>query len=404
MDSIALLKDLVRIPSVNPMGRDVAGPEFFETRLSEYLVEFFGRLRIDCQRIEVAPGRANVMARIERSGARSTVLLDAHQDTVPTDGMTIDPFDPVVRDGRLFGRGACDVKGGLAAMLAAVARLARERPPGACHVVLSCTCDEEATSLGVNHLVAALRGEAPAYDLIPSPPDAAVVAEPTGLDVVVAHRGATRWKIRTAGRACHSSQPAEGVNAIYRMARVVARLEEYADRLPALVAAHPLCGSATLSVGRIEGGTSVNTVPDWCTIEIDRRVVPGEDGLAARDDVGRFLRERLDFEFEMLPPWIAGQALSDANNGPLADALLGHVAAVAGPRAKVGVPYGTHASRIAAAGVASVVFGPGSIAQAHTKDEWIATDDVERAAEVYYRFCASGGPGRPGLSEGGGGK
>jgi acetylornithine deacetylase len=157
------------------------------------------------------------------------------------------------------------------------------------------------------------------------------------------------------------------------------------------VRAHPLCGPATLSVGRIEGGTSVNTVPDWCEIEIDRRVVPGEDGLEARDAVGRFLRVRLNFELEMLPPWIAGQALSDEHNGDLAEALLRHVGDVAGPRRRIGVPYGTHASRIAAAGVPSVVFGPGSIAQAHTRDEWIETAQVEQAAEAYYRFCAAGG-------------
>jgi acetylornithine deacetylase len=296
----------------------------------------------------------------------------------------------------LYGRGACDVKGGLAAMLAAMARLARERPPQAANVVLSCTCDEEATSLGINHLVAAWKGETPAYELLPAPPDLAVVAEPTDLHVVVAHRGATRWKIRTGGVACHSSQPTAGVNAIYRMARLVSHLEDFAARLPRIVPAHPLCGGATLSVGRIQGGTSVNTVPDWCEIEIDRRVIPGEDGLAARDDVGRWLRERLDFDFEMLPPWIAGQALSDEHNRPLADVLLEHVSAVVGPRQKIGVAYGTHASRIAAAGVPAVVFGPGSIAQAHTRDEWIATAEVERAAEAYFRFCASGcGDGLP---------
>jgi succinyl-diaminopimelate desuccinylase len=390
VDPVALLKDLVRIPSVNPMGRGVSGPEYLETRLTEYLVEFFGGLGVECERGEVAPGRANVLARIGPAGGRATVLLDAHQDTVPTDGMTIDPFDPVVRDGRLYGRGACDVKGGLAAMLAAFARLVRERPSGAASVVISCTCDEESTSLGINHLVAGWSPGGPASALLPAAPDAAVVAEPTGLDVVVAHRGATRWKIRTSGVACHSSRPGDGVNAIYRMGRLLACLEDYADRLPRAVAAHPLCGPATLSVGRIEGGTSVNTVPDWCAIEIDRRVIPGEDALAAREDVGRFLRERLDFEFEMLEPWLAGAALSDEHNGPLAEALLRQVAGVAGPRRKVGVAYGTHASRIAAAGVPAVVFGPGSIEQAHTKDEWIATAEVEQAAEVYYRFCAGG--------------
>src|SRR5439155_2416998 len=122
MDPLPLLQDLVAIPSVNPMGRDLSGPDFLEGRVSDYLEDFFRRLGATCQRIEVAPGRANVLARFESPGAKATVLLDAHQDTVPTDGMP-DPFNPVIRDGKLFGRGSCDVKGGLAAMLSAFARL-----------------------------------------------------------------------------------------------------------------------------------------------------------------------------------------------------------------------------------------------------------------------------------------
>mgnify|MGYP002527637731 CR=1 FL=1 len=124
-DALGILKELVSIPSVNPMGRDVSGPEFFEGRLSDYLVQFFEELGVECQRIDVAPGRSNVIARVAVAGATTTVLLDAHQDTVPVDGMTIDPFAATVTDGRLYGRGACDVKGGMAAMLAAFAQIGR---------------------------------------------------------------------------------------------------------------------------------------------------------------------------------------------------------------------------------------------------------------------------------------
>ncbi len=144
--------------------------------------------------------------------------------------MTIAPFEPVERDGRIYGRGACDVKGGMAAMLAAFARLVRERPPDAANVVMSCTCDEESSVLGILDLVKLWSDPARRGSLLDSRPDAAVVAEPTELDVVVAHKGATRWKLRTRGRACHSSNPAEGVNAIYRMARVLECLEEFARR------------------------------------------------------------------------------------------------------------------------------------------------------------------------------
>lgn len=391
LDPVEQLKTLVAIPSVNPMGRDLTGPDYFEGRLTEHLTKFFGGLGVPFEVIEVTPGRANVIARYDSPGAARTVLLDAHQDTVPVDGMTIEPFVPSIRDGRLYGRGSCDVKGGMAAMLAAFVRLIKERPAGAANVVMSCTCDEESTSLGVNDLTRLWSDASRAGSLLERRPDVAVVAEPTQLDIVVAHRGATRWKIKTAGRACHSSAPEQGVNAIYRMARVIAAVEEYAAHLPTVVAAHPLCGPATLSVGRIEGGISVNTVPDWCAIEIDRRVVPGEDGWRVMDDVLAWLRGRLDFPVEFLPPWIVGQSLSDDNNGPLADSLMRQIVDVVGPRKKVGVPYGTHASRIANSGVPSVVFGPGDIAQAHTKDEWIEIEQLRLATEVYYRFCASGG-------------
>jgi acetylornithine deacetylase len=389
MNPVCILKDLIAIPSVNPMGRELAGPECFEGRMSDYLVDYFMRLGIEHERIEVTPGRANILARVDGSQSAPTLLFDAHQDTVPVDGMTIAPFDPLERDGRIYGRGACDVKGGMAAMLSAFARLATERSTRAATVILSCTCDEESTVLGIQDLVTLWTDPGRRGSLLEKPPDAAVVAEPTELDVVVAHKGATRWKIRTHGKACHSSNPSQGINAIYRMSRVVACLEEFAAQLGSRVPPHPLCGPAALSVGRIEGGISVNTVPDECTIEIDRRVIPGEDADAVIEQVREFLEPRLDFKVEMVPPWIRAQALSDGDNLPWADRLLKHVRAHrgGGRGEKVGVPYGTHASRVAAAGVPSVVFGPGSIAQAHTKDEWIEIDQLHAAAEIYYQFA-----------------
>jgi acetylornithine deacetylase len=258
---------------------------------------------------------------------------------------------------------------------------------------MSCSCDEEAAASGVTDLVKLWTDPDRAGTMLENRPDVAVVAEPTNLDIVVAHRGATRWKIKTTGRACHSSQPSDGINAIYRMGKVLDCLERFADILPASITPHPLCGSATLSVGRIEGGISVNTVPDVCTIEIDRRVIPGEDGLAVMDDVAAYLAEHLDFEFEMLSPWIIGTTLSDSASGEWTDYLLGVIGEVAGEHRKMGVPYGTNASRISNGGVPSMVFGPGSIDQAHTKDEWVPIDELQQASEVYYRFCTSVGNG-----------
>jgi acetylornithine deacetylase len=390
LHALALLSDLIAIPSVNPMGRELDGPDFFEGRLSDYLCDFFAQVGADYERIEVAPGRANLIARFE-SDSKITVLMDAHQDTVPVDGMVIAPFEPVIRDGRIYGRGACDVKGGMAAMLVAFARLFEERPTDAANVVMSCSCDEEATVLGVCDLVKLWTEPERAGSLLSRPPDIAVVAEPTELEIVVAHRGATRWKIRTSGRACHSSRPDDGVNAIYRMGKVLTCLEDYAGQLTQLIPPHPLCGPATLSVGRIEGGLSVNTVPDWCTIEMDRRVIPGETGTKVIEPIAEYLITQLDFEVEMLPPWLIGTSLSDNNNHGWADQLMSQIEQVAGSRNKVGVAYGTNAARIAETGVPSIVFGPGHIDQAHTKDEWLSIEQLDQSAEIYYRFISSAG-------------
>lgn len=388
-DPLPLLKDLISIPSVNPMGRDVSGPEYFEGRVTSYLESYLSRLSVPFEVIEVSPGRANVLALLESAGATKTVLLDAHQDTVPIDGMSISPFDPVEREGRVFGRGACDVKGGMAAMLAAFTRLAKERPANAPNVVLSCTCDEESTSLGISHLVGSWTGKAPASRICPRRPDVAIIAEPTELNIVVAHRGATRWKLQTTGRACHSSRPSDGVNAIYRMARVLKLLEEFAEELPDSRPAHPLCGPATLSVGLIAGGSSVNVVPDNCVIEVDRRVIPGEDNLQVQAEIADYLRQRLDFEVLHGEPYCTSPALGDDLNGELAETLGKSIAAVVSPRNVIGVPFGTHASRVARIGIPSVVFGPGNIAQAHTKDEWIDIGQLRQAAEIYYHFCST---------------
>ena len=278
-----LLADLVRRPSVNPLGRtDVPDSVAHEHRVTDYLEQRLARQGIPCLRQPVHPGRDNLLAWVESPGAARTILLEVHQDTVPVEGMTIDPFGAEVRGGKLYGRGACDVKAGMAAMLAALERLHRERPAGAANVVLACTVDEELALTGVRRLV---RGPWP----LGGPPDFAVVAEPTCLKVVTAHKGVTGWELVTDGRAAHASRPGDGVNAVYRMARLLVAAEAYAGRLSA-ARAHPTLGPATLSVGRVVGGVSVNTVPDRCAASVDRRLLPGEDPSAAADEFAAALR------------------------------------------------------------------------------------------------------------------
>ncbi|HJZ93168.1 MAG TPA: M20 family metallopeptidase [Gemmataceae bacterium] len=373
-DSHRLLQDLVRIPSVNPMGRAVAGEQFYEVRVTDYLERFFRDLGVRHERQSVAPLRDNIIARYESPGAAKTILLEVHQDTVPVDGMTIEPFAAEVRDGKLYGRGSCDVKGGMAAMLTAFARLVRERPAEAANVILACTVDEEHTFYGVQQLMAAgLRA------------NFAVVAEPTSLQIVDAHKGVVRWKVRTEGRACHSSTPEQGLNAVYRMGHVLPLIELYANRLQQS-SSHPRLGPPTLSVGRIEGGVSVNTVPDHCVIEIDRRLLPGESPEAAWRDFRDHLATA-PVPAVCDPIWLACPALNSDGADEVQRRLGAAIDAVEGRHAVRAVPFGTDASSVAEAGVPAVVFGPGDIAQAHTKDEWIELDQIDRAAEILYRFC-----------------
>jgi acetylornithine deacetylase len=376
-DVTGLLSDLVAIPSVNPMGRGLVGEEFLETRLTAYLEGWFRELGVVCRRQPVASGRDNLLAWYEAPAPRRTILFDVHQDTVPTDGMTVRPFEPSIAGNRLYGRGACDVKGSMAAMLAAFARLVREQPAGSASVVLACTVDEEYTHTGSSALAGTLHGA-----------ELAIVAEPTMLNLVHCHKGALRWKIRTRGLACHSSVPHLGVNAIYRMAHVVKALESFAAALWRSEP-DPILGPPSLSVGRIEGGQSVNVVPDRCEIDVDRRLIPGEDAARCIEEVRRLLADRpgglegVDF----CEPWV--------NMPPLApraarwlDPLQDAVAAATGRRPDVmGVPFGTDAGPLSAVGLPCVVFGPGDIAQAHTRDEWIDLDQVRMAADAYFRIA-----------------
>jgi len=376
-ETTRLLAELVAIPSVNPMGASASGPEYYEGRVGAFLETWLRAAGVPVVREEAAPGRSNVMARFDAPDPSARVLLfDAHQDTVPVVGMTVPPFEPHVENGRMYGRGSCDVKAGMAAMLLAFRRLWRERPARAASVVLACTVDEEYTHVGSSLLARTQTGI-----------DLAIVAEPTKLDVVPWHKGSVRWRIRTDGVACHSSTPHLGVNAVYRMAEVVSALALHADELAAS-APHPKLGAPTLSVGRIEGGRSVNVVPDSCEIEIDRRLIPGETPDGAVDRVRRFLESRRGLEGVAFdPPWTRMPAL-ETPIGPWMEPLVAAVAAAVGRKPElIGVPYGTDAGPLGEVGIPAVVMGPGDIAQAHTKDEWVELEQVALAAEAYYQIA-----------------
>ena len=394
----ATLADLVRRPSVNPMGRDVSGPDYLEARVGEYLVQRFAAAGLPWARQPVAPGRDNVIARLEATRPAAPVILwDAHQDTVPAEGMTIEPFTPLVRDGRLYGRGACDVKGGMAAMLVALDRLLAANGPREATVIFAATVNEEFGFSGAKALArlwsdAVEPADAAARGLVAARPAAAIVAEPTGLDLVTQHKGAVRWRVRIHGRACHSAFPERGDNAIYHAGRAILAVESLAAELFTRHADHP-CGPPTLNLGTVRGGSGVNLVPELVVLEIDRRLVPGESPQAARDEViARMAAACGGARVEHEPPFLESAGLPDETAAVAAKAWIDRLAAAvrgqghAGNR--VAARYGTNASIYAAAGVPAVVFGPGSIEQAHTADEWIDLAQVDAAAGALCRVVA----------------
>lgn len=400
-DPTAILADLVRRPSVNPMGRSLSGPEYLEGRVTDYLLRRLAAAGITAVRQPVAPGRDNVIARLPATRPAAPVMLwDVHQDTVPVDGMTIEPFTPLIRDGRLWGRGSCDVKGGMAAMVAALERLqvAADRQMT---VLFVASVNEEFGFSGARAFARLLRGELTAEDqavcellgadLAAGGPTLAVVAEPTSLDLVTQHKGAVRWRVIAGGRACHSSHPEEGKNAIYPAARAALAVEALAAELLTRHPEHP-CGPPTLSIGTVHGGTGVNLVPDRVVLELDRRLVPGEDPVAARQEViDRIAAASPGEELIHEPPFLKSGGLAGEGAAAAAAASrLAHAAAAVGVTARPqAARYGTNACVYAATGMPCVVFGPGSIAQAHTVDEWIDLQQLEQATSILVQLVTA---------------
>ena len=270
-------------------------------------------------------------------------------------------------------------------MLAAFARRVRSGSAGGARLIMACLVDEEHTFLGVQHFVANK-----VHQSLGGPVDA-VVAEPTQMRIVKAHKGVARWGVTTLGRACHSSRPEMGVNAIYHMAKVLPVIEAYAEELRRSKI-DPDLGPATLSVGRVEGGASVNTVPDFCRLDIDRRLIPGEEGEKSRLEFINYLRQRVEgVDLECSELFLNCPALGEIEGtAGLIHRLGDAIVSVQGNYEVEVVPYGTDASSLSLAGVPSVVFGPGNIASAHTKDESISLDEVEQASEILYRLACMG--------------
>lgn len=372
-----LVRRLVATNSVNPaFAPDAQG----EGPVADLIAGECRAAGLDMRLDEVLPGRPNVVARVRGRRPGRRLILNGHTDTVATTGMR-DPFSGAVAGDRLYGRGAYDMKGSLAAMLEA-ARIVAAEGLRAGELVLAFVIDEEYESRGTADLLTRERA------------DAAVVTEPTGLDVCVAHRGFVWARIETSGRAAHGSRYADGDDAILRMGHVLAAIDRLEHEvLPRRT--HPLLGRASVHASTITGGLGLSTYPDRCTVDVERRTLPDE----RPGDIAAEMRGLVD-EAARTSPGLVGRvevllsrpAFEIAPDAPVVQALIDSARAVRGrpPRLVGELPW-FDAALLGAAGIPTVMFGPAG-AGAHAAEEWVDLPSVVACAEVLadvaIRFCA----------------
>ena len=386
-DPVETTRTLVRIPSVNPGIEDGGAGEEEVARLAAGWLESWGyRTALE----EVAPGRFNVVARRRAADGGDApgacLLLNGHLDTVGVSEMDA-PFSGVLRQGRVWGRGAADMKSGVACILSVAEELAREEDvPG--ELVVALTADEEHASLGMQAVVASgLRA------------DAAVVCEPTSLAVMPAHKGFLWVEAVIEGRAAHGSRPEEGVDAIARAGHLLVALEEE-DRRIRRETNHPLLGPASLHAGTIRGGSTPSVYPARCELVVERRTLPGE----SREDVMTEMAAVLASARQRCPDLQARMEAGLYRAGtevpvgsPVVEGLRRACERHGLPGEVKGMSAWVDACLLNQAGIPAVCFGPGSIAQAHTNDEWVDASEIRTCARVLADFARQFVPGGLGM-------
>jgi acetylornithine deacetylase/succinyl-diaminopimelate desuccinylase-like protein len=371
-----LLRELIALPSVNPNFLPEGDPRAGEGRVVEFLAAQAAHSGLEVEREPVLPGRSNLFIRLlPRQPARQRVVLAPHSDTVGEPNMAEALFQPRARKGRLYGRGACDTKGSVAAMWSALRNVAHaSRRPARTEIVLALLVDEEYQQAGSRALV---RNGFQA--------DLAIVGEPTRLRVVTAHKGVAWLTLETRGRAAHGARPELGRNAIHAMAQVVDLLEtRYAAQLRER--RHPVLGRPTVNVGFIQGGQQANIVPDRCMIRVDRRLIPGETRATALGEIRALLRQQ--GRQARVRPSNEERPCLPMETDPTLPLLKGLFTLVRQTKL-AGVDFFSDASVLSHSGIPAVLFGPGDIAQAHTQDEWIALASLERGTAILTAFLRS---------------
>lgn len=372
--ALDIAQALVRIPSVNP---DYDPASAGEGAVTTWIEDWGKTNGFTVRRQPVLPGRENILLQFRNGADHPHFMLNGHTDTVGVGGMTIAPFGGEVRDGKLWGRGASDMKGPLACMLAAALRLKNALSTWRGTLTIACMADEEFRFRGVTAMLEQMKDDLP---------DFAVVGEPTRLRVVRGCKGCLRFTIHALGRAAHSSKPHEGRSAVVAMAHAILELERhFASQLTQIIA--PGFGTSTGSIGLISGGTGVNIVPERCAIQVDIRLLPSQDWRATHQEIEALLRDRCrqvpDVQWQFDEPSVVDPSFELPAEHPLVKTAC----AVLNQPAPDVVFFSCDASKIAACGVPVIVLGPGDIAQAHTVDEFIALADLEAGTEAYLRLA-----------------
>ena len=357
-----LVAGLVAIDSVNPtLVPGGAG----EAEVMNFAAAWMADAGLEVDVVEAAPGRPSVVGTARgRSGGRS-LMLNGHLDTVGVEGMS-EPHSAAIRDGRLYGRGGYDMKGGVAACMLAAAAAARAGPAG--DVVVCAVADEEHSSIGVQAVLEHVRA------------DACIVAAPTSLDVVVAHKGFAWWEVTAAGRAAHGSQPQLGVDAIAAIGPVLVAVGELEDLLAHR--RHELLGPGSVHASLIAGGQELSSYPDHCSLSIERRTLPGEGAAQLEAELERLVAAGAGRAQLSGTTTLVREPFEVAPSEPIVELLREQVAARLGHEPKVrGHSAWMDAAFISAAGIPTVVFGPDG-AGAHAVEEWVDLASVRACAEV----------------------
>ena len=359
---LEILRRLVATPSVNPSLAPSEGTG--EAAIARVACEWMAQHGIRGWIEEPAPGRANAIGELGKPGAPCLVLC-AHLDTVSTAGMTIPPFEPAERDGRVYGRGSYDMKGSAAAILSAAAALAAQDLPG--RVMLALVADEEYASIGAQHFVKNHSA------------DACVLTEPSEGRLVLAHKGFVWAEITARGRAAHGSRWDLGVSAIAKMAPIISALEEF-DREVLRRRVHPLVGPASQHSSVIRGGSGLSTYAEECVLQVERRMLPGETAEQVREELAEIVaKSGSAAEVKVL---LTQPPLTCDRSAAISRCVRRAAAKVTGAEPEeIGVAYWMDAALFAAAGIPTVNYGPGG-AGAHEAVEWVDLDSVVQCAHV----------------------